>query len=105
MLQHTDSRGSNYHRKTTGIKAVIKICRMAMPYGMGVQQAKRATRNATKHVPARLVKRVIAQVHYEVRNPMAYWCAVAFRQRVKARRAEQGQSNQQPEKLYGVLVG
>lgn len=73
MSLHIDSRGRNYHRKTTGIKVVIKICRMAMPYGMGIKQAKRATRKAARHIPARLVKKVISQVHYEVRNPMAYW--------------------------------
>ncbi|MFV1275570.1 hypothetical protein, partial [Klebsiella pneumoniae] len=38
-------------------------------------------------------------------EPCSSGTAGAFRQRVKARRAEQGRSNQQPEKLYGVLVG
>ncbi|EEI8440658.1 hypothetical protein K9317_004543 [Salmonella enterica subsp. enterica serovar Senftenberg] len=38
-------------------------------------------------------------------EPCSSGTARAFRQRVKARRAEQGRSNQQPEKLYGVLVG
>ena len=37
--------------------------------------------------------------------PCSSGTARAFRQRVKARRAAQGRTNQQPENLYGVLIG
>jgi hypothetical protein len=37
--------------------------------------------------------------------PCSSGTARAFRQRVKERREAQGRSNQQPENLYGVLIG